>query len=95
VEDWSGRPLGLRETESSPSTGTGSLAGDERKLATVVFADLVGSTALGGSQDPERMRALLDRFYDAMAAEIEGARRNRREVRGRRRYGCVRGTTRS
>jgi len=43
----------------------------ERKLATVVFADLVGSTELGGSQDPERTRALLDRFYDAMAAEIE------------------------
>jgi class 3 adenylate cyclase len=46
---------------------------DERKLATVLFADLVGSTALGGSQDPERTRALLDRFYDAMASEIEGA----------------------
>src|SRR5436853_7664111 len=46
---------------------------EERKLATIVFADLVGSTALGGSQDPERTRALLDRFYDAMAAEIESA----------------------
>jgi class 3 adenylate cyclase len=46
---------------------------EERKLATVLFADLVGSTALGGAQDPERTRALLDRFYDAMAAEIEGA----------------------
>ncbi len=46
---------------------------EERKLATVLFADLVGSTALGGSQDPERTRALLDRFYDAMAAEIESA----------------------
>jgi class 3 adenylate cyclase len=42
----------------------------ERKLATVVFADLVGSTELGGSQDPERTRAMLDRFYEAMAAEI-------------------------
>jgi class 3 adenylate cyclase len=37
------------------------------------FADLVGSTALAGSQDPERTRATLDRFYDAMAAEIERA----------------------
>jgi class 3 adenylate cyclase len=45
----------------------------ERKLATVVFADLVGSTELGGSQDPERTRAMLDRFYEAMAAEIETA----------------------
>ncbi len=42
----------------------------ERKLATVLFADLVGSTELAGDQDPERVRALLDRFYDSMAAEI-------------------------
>ena len=41
----------------------------ERKLATVLFADLVGSTALGEQQDPERTRALLERFYDAMADE--------------------------
>jgi class 3 adenylate cyclase len=44
---------------------------EERKLATVLFADLVGSTELAGSQDPERTRVLLDRFYDAMAEEIE------------------------
>jgi class 3 adenylate cyclase len=48
------------------------LASEERKLVTVLFADLVGSTELG-AQDPERTRVLLDRFYDAMAAEIEGA----------------------
>jgi len=39
----------------------------------MLFADLVGSTELAGSQDPERTRVLLDRFYDAMAAEIERA----------------------
>jgi class 3 adenylate cyclase len=39
----------------------------------VLFADLVGSTELGSTQDPERTRVLLDRFYDAMAGEIEGA----------------------
>ncbi|MBA2361448.1 MAG: AAA family ATPase, partial [Actinobacteria bacterium] len=46
---------------------------EERKLATVLFADLVGSTELADSRDPERTRAMLDRFYDAMAAEIAGA----------------------
>ncbi len=46
---------------------------EERKLATVLFADLVGSTELGGSQDPERTRVLLERFYDAMAGEIDTA----------------------
>jgi class 3 adenylate cyclase len=43
----------------------------ERKLVTVLFADLVGSTELATGQDPERTRAMLDRFYEAMAAEIE------------------------
>jgi class 3 adenylate cyclase len=46
---------------------------NERKLATVLFADLVGSTALADSQDPERTRAILDRFYDAMVDEVERA----------------------
>ena len=42
----------------------------ERKLATILFADLVGSTELGASLDPEHARDVLDRFYDAMEAEI-------------------------
>ena len=44
---------------------------EERKLATILFADLVGSTALAHDQDPERTRLLLNRFYDAMSEEIE------------------------
>src|SRR5437868_13405118 len=60
-----------------PSCGTPAAAPgpavEERKLATVLFADLVGSTARAGDQDPERTRATLDRFYEAMAAEIEAA----------------------
>ena len=47
--------------------------GAERKIATILFADLVGSTEMGSQQDPERTRALLDRFYDAMATEITAA----------------------
>jgi class 3 adenylate cyclase len=46
---------------------------EERKLATVVFADLVGSTVLAGVSDPERTRALLIRFYETMAVEIDRA----------------------
>src|SRR4051812_354154 len=46
---------------------------DERKLATILFADLAGSTALADEDDPERTRARLERFYDAMAAEIQAA----------------------
>jgi class 3 adenylate cyclase len=46
-------------------------APEERKLATVLFADLVGSTALADDQDPERTRQVLNRFYDAMTQEVE------------------------
>jgi class 3 adenylate cyclase len=65
-----------REASFCPSCGVAistQRPPEERKLATVLFADLVGSTALAGSQDPERTRALLDRFYGAMAEEIERA----------------------
>jgi class 3 adenylate cyclase len=44
----------------------------ERKVATVLFADLVGSTRLG-EDDPERTRRLLDRFYEAMAEQVASA----------------------
>jgi class 3 adenylate cyclase len=46
---------------------------EERRLATILFADLVGSTELASAEDPERVRVLLERFYDAMAEEIETA----------------------
>jgi class 3 adenylate cyclase len=46
-------------------------AGEERKLVTVLFADLVGSTAYAGDRDPERVRAQLEPFYRAMREEIE------------------------
>ena len=39
----------------------------------MLFADLAGSTALAGEQDPERTRARLERFYDSMTEEIEAA----------------------
>jgi class 3 adenylate cyclase len=46
-------------------------SGEERKLVTVLFADLVGSTAYADDRDPERVRLQLERFYDAMRHEIE------------------------
>jgi class 3 adenylate cyclase/tetratricopeptide (TPR) repeat protein len=70
-----GAPMG-ESARFCPTCGAPVPAGldqSERKLATVMFADLVGSTELGGSLDPERTRAMLERFYDAMAAEIETA----------------------
>ncbi|MBA3779087.1 MAG: AAA family ATPase [Chloroflexi bacterium] len=42
---------------------------EERRLVTVLFADVTGSTALGESLDPEDLRALLGRFF-AIAQEV-------------------------
>ncbi len=39
----------------------------------MLFADLVGSTALASGEDPERVRLRLEQFYEAMTAEIESA----------------------
>jgi len=69
------RPTGARECDSGKASHFGARSSTytwlvERKLATILFADLVGSTELGASIDPEYARDLLDRFYDAMAAEI-------------------------
>lgn len=40
----------------------GGGATEERKLVTVLFADITGSTTLGERFDPERWRVLLQRF---------------------------------
>ena len=36
---------------------------EERRLVTVLFADVTGSTALGESVDPETLRSLLARYF--------------------------------
>ena len=42
----------------------------ERRQVTVLFCDLVGSTALSGAIDPEPMGALIRRYQDAAAGAI-------------------------
>lgn len=37
---------------------------EERKLVTVLFADVSGSTSLGESLDPEDLRTLMRRYYE-------------------------------
>jgi class 3 adenylate cyclase len=45
---------------------------EERRLVTVLFADVVGSTALGESLDPEDLRHLLSRFYEIAHQVVDG-----------------------
>ena len=42
---------------------------EQRKTVTVLFCDVVGSTALGESTDPEALRALLARYFERIAPE--------------------------
>ena len=46
-------------------------AADVRKVVTVVFADVTGSTALGERLDPEALRRVMGRYFDEMSAMIE------------------------
>jgi class 3 adenylate cyclase/predicted ATPase len=45
--------------------------GEQRKLATVLFADMVGFTALSAQMDPEDMRELLNQYFDRCRQSIE------------------------
>ncbi|HVL63858.1 MAG TPA: adenylate/guanylate cyclase domain-containing protein, partial [Actinomycetota bacterium] len=43
----------------------------ERKFATALFADVVGSTALGEREDPEVVAGIVSRVFARLAAEVE------------------------
>ncbi|HEU5213833.1 MAG TPA: adenylate/guanylate cyclase domain-containing protein [Gaiellaceae bacterium] len=43
----------------------------QRKVVTVLFCDLVGSTALGESTDPEALRARMQRYFADVQAVVE------------------------
>jgi class 3 adenylate cyclase/tetratricopeptide (TPR) repeat protein len=43
---------------------------EERKVATIVFADVIGSTDLGEQLDPERLRAVLQEYFGEMSRVI-------------------------
>ena len=42
----------------------------ERRVVTVLFADLVGSTNLAARLDPERVRAIVGDYFSAMREEV-------------------------
>jgi class 3 adenylate cyclase/predicted ATPase len=52
-------------------TAAPARAQEQRKTVTVLFCDLTGSTALGESLDPERLRALLAQYFEGMKAIVE------------------------
>jgi class 3 adenylate cyclase len=46
-------------------------SGAHRKVVTVLFCDVVGSTALGESVDPEALQGVLARYFERMKAIVE------------------------
>jgi class 3 adenylate cyclase/tetratricopeptide (TPR) repeat protein len=54
------------------SCGAGLAEPEERKVVTVLFADLVDFTRRAGRLDPEEVRRLLAPYYARLRAELEG-----------------------
>ena len=65
-------PAAASDTMGS-STGQGQPTAptSERRLVSVLFADLVGFTTLSESRDPEEVRALLTRYFEESRRVVE------------------------
>jgi class 3 adenylate cyclase/tetratricopeptide (TPR) repeat protein len=54
----------------SPSDADPAVDSAERRQLSVLFVDLVGSTALTTQRDPEEMRQIVRRYQNAVAGEV-------------------------
>ncbi|MCU7730685.1 AAA family ATPase [Actinoplanes sp. KI2] len=64
-------PPNTRFCPACGAVGTPGVDRAARKLVTVVFCDLVGSTALSEALDPETLRSVVLRYFAAMRRCIE------------------------
>jgi class 3 adenylate cyclase/tetratricopeptide (TPR) repeat protein len=55
---------------TDPAPGPDDEHAEQRRVVTLLFADLTSSTALAEAMDPEDERALLAGFFETMAREI-------------------------
>ncbi|WP_192257371.1 AAA family ATPase [Mesorhizobium silamurunense] len=65
-----GDPATAAGIEPIPGSGPPPRPEAERRQLTVMFVDLVGSTALSGRLDPEEMGEVIRKYQIAVAAEI-------------------------
>ncbi len=63
-----GNPLGGAEPAAPPPIGSPAT---ERRLVSVLFADLVGFTGISEARDAEDVRALLDRYFETCRDVID------------------------
>src|SRR5688572_32490449 len=61
----------LAGTDAPAVLAASSSPATERRLVSVLFADLVGFTTLSEARDAEDVRALLDRYFDSCRAIVE------------------------
>src|SRR3954468_5472739 len=64
-------PPGARFCPACGGAAAAPTAAEVRKTVTVVFCDVTGSTALGEQLDPESLRHVMARYFEAMRAAIE------------------------
>ena len=64
------KALAERDAEPAELSAAHALGEAERRQVTVLFCDMVGSTALSGRVDPELLGALIRRYQDAVAGAI-------------------------
>jgi class 3 adenylate cyclase/tetratricopeptide (TPR) repeat protein len=71
-----GQPLpeGARFCPNCGAVVATLLGTEERKMVTVLFADLVDSTGLAQSLDPERAREVMGGFFQAATEELQALR---------------------
>ena len=55
----------VHDAGGAPSTGA------ERRLVSIVFADLVGFTTISESRDPEAVRELLGRYFESASSIVD------------------------
>jgi len=67
-----GSPLTAGAGAAAPARTVAAAApAAERRLVSVLFADLVGFTTLSESRDAEEVRELLSRYFDTCRRLIE------------------------
>ena len=73
-ETWSvpGSATSLNRANGAGNPITGQINGSqERRVVTIMFADITGSTPLADRLDPEDMRAILTGYFNLMAEQIK------------------------
>jgi len=63
-------PITNQHTEQTPSLPDRLSNPEERRVVTIMFADITGSTPLADRLDPEDMRAILTGYFNLMAEQI-------------------------